>query len=99
MDLDDQLLSGNRRALARVISRVEDGAPDVPDLLAGLYPHTGRAHIVGSDRRAGHGQVDPGQRPGPLPIGHAGVTVGIIAVDPTSPFSGGALAGRPGAHA
>ena len=86
------LLAGNRRALARAISQVEDQTPAAHDLLAALYPaHRPRPHRR-RHRRAGHGQVDAGQRAGARLPG-AGKTVGIIAVDPTSPFSGGALLG------
>ncbi|HEX9115512.1 MAG TPA: methylmalonyl Co-A mutase-associated GTPase MeaB [Anaerolineae bacterium] len=92
MQLIDELLAGNRRALARTISRVEDQAGDARALLAALYPHTGRAQIVGVTGAPGTGKstlVNALAR-----VYRAqGLTVGIIAVDPTSPFSGGALLG------
>jgi LAO/AO transport system kinase len=86
------LLNGDRRALARAISCVEDEAPDAPALLAALYPRTGRAHIIGVTGAPGTGKST-------LVNALAGAyraaseTVGIIAVDPTSPFSGGAILG------
>jgi LAO/AO transport system kinase len=97
MELVEQLLAGNRRALARVISTVENGATnttgvDAHALLAELYPHTGRAHVVGVTGAPGTGKstlVNALARA----YRAQGVTVGIIAVDPTSPFSGGALLG------
>jgi LAO/AO transport system kinase len=86
------LLNGDRRALARALSEVENQAPDAPALLASLYALTGRAHIVGVTGAPGTGKstlVNALARA----YRCAGETVGIIAVDPTSPFSGGALLG------
>ena len=86
------LLGGNRRALARVISQVEDETPDSHALLAALFPHTGRSHIAGITGAPGTGKstlVNALARA----FRSQGKTVGIIAVDPTSPFSGGALLG------
>jgi GTPase len=86
------LLDGDRRALARALSQVENQAPDAPALLAALYPLTGRAHIVGVTGAPGTGKstlVNALARA----YRCSGETVGIIAVDPTSPFSGGALLG------
>ncbi|MCX7706674.1 MAG: methylmalonyl Co-A mutase-associated GTPase MeaB [Anaerolineae bacterium] len=92
MSLTSDLLSGNRRALARVISQVEDNGPEAHALLAELYPHTGRAHVIGITGAPGTGKstlVNALARAYRV----TGKTVGIIAVDPTSPFSGGALLG------
>ncbi len=92
VDLITQLLAGNRRALARTISQVEDGGPMAHTLLAALYPHTGRGHVIGVTGAPGTGKST-------LVNALAKTyraqdrTVGIIAVDPTSPFSGGALLG------
>jgi LAO/AO transport system kinase len=91
-ELGSSLLDGNRRALARALSQVENEAPDAPALLAALYPLTGRAHIVGVTGAPGTGKstlVNALARA----YRSTGETVGIIAVDPTSPFSGGALLG------
>jgi len=92
MEIIESLLAGNRRALARTISLVEDGGADAPELLAALYPHTGRAHVIGITGAPGTGKstlVNALARS----YRQQGRTVGIIAVDPTSPFSGGALLG------
>ncbi len=87
-----QLLAGNRRALARIISLIEDGAAEAPLLLSALYGYTGRAHVIGITGAPGTGKstlVNALARA----YRNQGRTVGIIAVDPTSPFSGGALLG------
>ncbi len=86
------LLAGNRRALARAISQVEDDGPEAHTLLAALYPHTGRAHIVGITGAPGTGKSTLVNALAKA-YRAIGKTVGIIAVDPTSPFSGGALLG------
>ncbi len=92
LELVEPLLAGNRRALARAISQVEDQAPASHALLAALFPHTGHAHIVGITGAPGTGKstlVNALART----YRTLGKTVGIVAVDPTSPFSGGALLG------
>jgi LAO/AO transport system kinase len=84
--------AGNRRALARLITHVENQAPDAPAALAALYPHTGRAYLVGVTGAPGTGKstlVNALARA----LRQRDLTVGIIAVDPTSPFSGGAVLG------
>jgi LAO/AO transport system kinase len=91
-ELVEPLLAGNRRALARAVSEVEDRTVASRGLMAALFPHTGRAHIIGVTGAPGTGKstlVNVLART----YRTAGKTVGIIAVDPTSPFSGGALLG------
>src|SRR3990172_9234367 len=86
------LLAGSRRALARVITLVENRAPGTAEALALLYPHTGRAYLVGITGAPGTGKstvVNALART----LRAQGRTVGIVAVDPTSPFSGGAVLG------
>jgi len=92
-ELVDRLLAGERRALARVLTRIEDGSEDrLRGVVARLHPHTGRAHLVGVTGSPGVGKST---------LTNAmvctwrarGSTVAVIAVDPTSPFSGGALLG------
>lgn len=91
-ELIPRLLSGDRLALSRAISRVEDGGEDARDLLAGVFSHTGRAHLIGVTGAPGTGKST-------LVTGlvqayrAAGQTVAVLAVDPTSPFTGGALLG------
>ena len=92
MEIVERLLAGDRRAAARLISLLENDASQAPRLVAALYPHTGRAHIVGVTGSAGTGKST---LVGELTkkIRARGEKVGIVAVDPTSPFSGGALLG------
>jgi LAO/AO transport system kinase len=90
--LVQDVLAGNRRALARLITRVENRTPDAQAALAALYPHTGRAYLVGVTGAPGTGKstlVNALART----LRQRDQTIGIVAVDPTSPFSGGAVLG------
>src|SRR5258708_38201603 len=90
MDLAQRLLGGEVRALARAIRMVEDRDPAVEDLLRQVRGRAGRAHVVGITGPPGGGKSTLGD--GILERWRkAGHTVGVIAVDPSSPFSGGAL--------
>ena len=90
--LVERLLAGDRRALARLISRVENDGPEATAALAALYPHTGQAHIVGVTGAPGTGKSTLVNELAKA-YRAQGVRVGVIAVDPTSPFTGGALLG------
>ncbi len=84
--------SGDARALARAISAVENHAPGWSDLLKALFPHTGHARVIGLTGAPGAGKstlVDQLARI----YRKENRTVGIIAVDPTSPYTGGAILG------
>jgi LAO/AO transport system kinase len=90
--LTEQLRSGDPRALARAISTVENRAAGWSDLLKGLFPHTGHARILGLTGAPGSGKstlVDQLAKH----YRQDQQTVGIIAVDPTSPYTGGAILG------
>ena len=90
--LADQLRSGDVRALARAISTVENRAPGWSDLLKALFPHSGKARVLGLTGPPGAGKstlVDQLARF----YRKQNRTVGIIAVDPTSPYTGGAILG------
>ncbi len=91
-DLAEGVLAGNRRALARAISHIEADTATGRDLLAALYPRTGRAQTVGVTGSAGAGKST---LVGALAREERkrGRTVGIVAVDPSSPFSHGAILG------
>ncbi|HXF82962.1 MAG TPA: methylmalonyl Co-A mutase-associated GTPase MeaB [bacterium] len=88
----DDALAGSHQALGRLISLVEDGTPEGRALLARLHGRTGAAHIVGVTGAPGVGKstlVDALIRT----LRGQGRTVAVVAVDPTSPFTGGALLG------
>jgi LAO/AO transport system kinase len=92
VELADALLAGNRRALARGITLAETGGAPARALLSAVYPSTGRAHIVGITGAPGAGKSTLVNSLA-LHWRRAGRTIGIIAVDPSSPFSGGAILG------
>ena len=90
--LIEQLRSGDARALARAISTVENRSPGWSELLKALFPHSGHARILGLTGPPGAGKstlVDHLARH----YRKQNQTVGIIAVDPTSPYTGGAILG------
>src|SRR5438067_733158 len=91
-DLATDIVAGNSRALGRAITLVEREAPDAELLLAELYPATGRARIVGITGSPGSGKSTLVAALAKHYRKH-GKRVGIVAVDPTSPFSGGAILG------
>ena len=91
-DLVERALAGERAAIARLISLVEDGGPSVGGAMKVLYPHTGRAYTLGITGSPGAGKSTLTEKI----VAHArgaGKTVGVLAIDPSSPFSGGALLG------
>jgi LAO/AO transport system kinase len=99
--LAERVLKGDVRAVARAITLVEDAAPEAPALLAQLFPHAGRSLVVGVTGPPGAGKSTLVDRMA-AHLRREGQTVGIVAVDPTSPYSGGAILGdriRMQAHA
>jgi LAO/AO transport system kinase len=92
MELVERLLKGDRRAAARLISLVEDGTPESAKILSLIYPHTGNAHVIGITGPPGVGKSTLIDKLTKLMVEN-GKKVGVIAVDPTSPFTGGALLG------
>ncbi len=90
--LSDNILNGDIRAAARLMRDIDDEVPSAREEIKRLFPHTGNAHIVGITGSPGAGKSTLVDR-----IIHSlrerGQTVGIIAIDPTSPISGGAIMG------
>ncbi len=100
-DLADRLLAGDPRALPRLVSLVERGSPAGENALRRLYARTGQAHVVGITGPPGAGKSTlVGALIGA--VRRAGHRVGVVAVDPSSPVTGGALLGdrvrMPGWH-
>lgn len=92
MDISELILSGDVRGLARAITLVENEASEAVDIIRSIYPRTGQAHVIGVTGAPGVGKSTLVDRLA-IEFRKAGLGVGIIAVDPTSPFTGGALLG------
>ena len=90
--LAERIASGDPRAIARGISKVEDAGEGAADLMKTIFPRTGRALIVGITGAPGAGKSSLVDKLASFYRQH-GERVGIIAVDPSSPFSGGAILG------
>jgi len=91
-DFVEKILAGDRRAIARAISSVENRDPSAVPLLRELFPRAGRARVVGLTGSPGAGKSTLVERLA-VEYRRRGGRVGILAVDPTSPFSGGAILG------
>jgi LAO/AO transport system kinase len=91
-DLVERARSGDARAVARLISLVEDASPLLREVMAGLAPYTGNAQIVGITGSPGVGKSTSTSAL-VTALRATGKRVGVLAVDPSSPFSGGALLG------
>ena len=91
-DLADGVLKGKRRSLARLISMIEDEDPAAAGFLSKIYQHTGDAHIIGVTGPPGSGKSTMVTKI-IAELRSRDKTVGVICVDPSSPFTGGALLG------
>ncbi len=92
MDIAEELLKGNRLALSRAITAIENEYDEATEIMKKLYPHTGHAYVLGITGPPGAGKSTLSDKIA-REYRARGKTVGIIAVDPTSPFTGGAILG------
>src|SRR6267378_1160172 len=90
--LIDRVAAGEPNAVARAISKVEEGSADSPELMKQLFPRTGRALIIGITGSPGAGKSSLVDKLAGF-YRKRGDRVGIIALDPSSPFSGGSILG------
>lgn len=97
MALVESILAGDRLALSRILTQVENNTPEGRQALNQLFPHTGRAHLVGVTGAPGTGKSSLVNRLAYYyrhpPQGEASRRIAIIAIDPSSPFTGGAILG------
>jgi GTPase len=90
--LADHVIARDPRAVARAISLIENESPDAADLVRRIYPRTGHAYLIGVTGPPGAGKSTLVDRV-IAEFRRAGKTVGVLAVDPTSPYTGGAILG------
>ena len=93
MTLKEAILEGNRLALARLLTQVENDSPEGRTALAELFPHTGKAHLIGVTGAPGTGKSSLVNQLALHYRRNENKKVAIIAVDPSSPFTGGAVLG------
>jgi LAO/AO transport system kinase len=91
-ELSQRILAKDPRAVARALRHIDDRSPPFAEILKDLFPHTGKAYVVGVTGNPGAGKSTLTDRLIEV-YRKEGKSVGVIAVDPTSPFSGGAILG------
>ncbi|PSQ60261.1 MAG: methylmalonyl Co-A mutase-associated GTPase MeaB [Halobacteriales archaeon SW_9_67_25] len=91
-DLVEELLTGKHRALARVITKIENRQPGYREIVSRLHEHTGTADVIGITGSPGAGKSTLVDKMAAT-YRERGLTVGVIAIDPSSPFTGGAVLG------
>jgi LAO/AO transport system kinase len=91
-DIVKKVIAGDVRTVARLIGTIDDGRPEAWEVLKKLYPHTGNAYIIGITGAPGVGKSTLVDQMVGL-FRQRNLTVGVLAIDPTSPFSGGAILG------
>ena len=92
MDIAEELLNGSRLALSRAITAIENEYDEAVEIMRKIYPHTGHAYVLGITGPPGAGKSTLTDKIART-YREQGKTVGIVAVDPTSPFTGGAILG------
>lgn len=92
MELVEKMLAGGQQSLARLITLIEKEAEGLPEIMKAIHPYTGRAFCIGFTGPPGGGKSTLVDKLTTL-ARKKGLSVGIVAVDPTSPFSGGAVLG------
>jgi len=86
------VLKGDKRSVARAISQIENEQPEAQEIISLIYPHTGKAYVIGITGPGGCGKSSLVEKL-VKELRREGKTVGVVAVDPTSPFTGGAFLG------
>lgn len=92
MDIGERLLKGDKRACARLISMLENNDEKAIEIIKGLYKHSGNAYVIGITGAPGSGKSTLTDKLA-KEFSKRGKKIGILAIDPTSPFTGGAILG------